>query len=206
MSVWETPGLVELLISEWKSGKSASQVANIANLKFGIALTRNAVISRLHRMRINSEGRVPRRAKTSIPTRRYSQAATPSPSSPSSPSYRAAPRSAPIPVEPYVDRSGRDFDPAKLVTFDQLEDRHCRWPVGMPGTETFRFCGEARVIGLSYCEDCAKISRAPMDRPGMPVDRPRFAQDGQNEKLRPDVAKDEEGAQRPSERELERTE
>lgn len=37
------------------------------------------------------------------------------------------------------------------VTFLELDSRHCRWPIGEVGTTDFRFCGQRRLEGSSYC-------------------------------------------------------
>ena len=40
----------------------------------------------------------------------------------------------------------------------------CKWPVGHPGEEDFRFCGNPRQAGLPYCEEHAKEAYQPVDR------------------------------------------
>lgn len=42
------------------------------------------------------------------------------------------------------------------VSFADLEDHHCRMPVGDPGDAGFGFCGQTPVPGVPYCEDCCK--------------------------------------------------
>lgn len=37
------------------------------------------------------------------------------------------------------------------VTFAQLKQHHCRWPIGDPRQSDFRFCGCSRVAGKPYC-------------------------------------------------------
>jgi GcrA cell cycle regulator len=34
----------------------------------------------------------------------------------------------------------------------------CCWPIGEPGTKTFRFCDDASVVGKPYCEEHAKLA------------------------------------------------
>ena len=38
-------------------------------------------------------------------------------------------------------------------TLFELEDHHCHWPVGEPGTEGFFFCGAAAQENKPYCVD-----------------------------------------------------
>lgn len=44
------------------------------------------------------------------------------------------------------------------VTVLEAGPRHCRWPIGDPQADSFRFCGRARssIAGTWYCEDHAK--------------------------------------------------
>jgi GcrA cell cycle regulator len=34
----------------------------------------------------------------------------------------------------------------------------CCWPIGEPGTKTFRFCDDTSVAGKPYCEEHAKLA------------------------------------------------
>jgi GcrA cell cycle regulator len=34
----------------------------------------------------------------------------------------------------------------------------CCWPIGEPGTKTFRFCDDTSVGGKPYCEDHARLA------------------------------------------------
>lgn len=40
----------------------------------------------------------------------------------------------------------------RAVPLVEVRECHCRWPLGDPATPQFRFCGEARRDGSSYCE------------------------------------------------------
>lgn len=46
------------------------------------------------------------------------------------------------------------------VTFAKLRNHHCRWPMGSPGTDDFRFCGDQRHDKLPYCARHARIAYA----------------------------------------------
>ncbi|TAL01038.1 MAG: global cell cycle regulator GcrA-like protein [Rhodospirillaceae bacterium] len=44
----------------------------------------------------------------------------------------------------------------KVFTLTDLSSQTCRWPIGDPKHEDFRFCGKAVVPGKPYCsEHCA---------------------------------------------------
>jgi GcrA cell cycle regulator len=34
----------------------------------------------------------------------------------------------------------------------------CCWPIGEPGTKTFRFCDDASMAGKPYCDEHAKLA------------------------------------------------
>lgn len=51
--------------------------------------------------------------------------------------------------------------PAGGVSFEQLEEHHCRWPYGDPSRAGFHFCGEAKLPGLSWCLGHAKRAFDP---------------------------------------------
>ena len=75
-----------------------------------------------------------------------------------------------LPAEP--DRTG--------VAMDKLEDFHCRWPLGDPATPQFRFCGDRKVFGKSYCQHhleraynkMPRIYRRPVERPALRLVHP----------------------------------
>jgi GcrA cell cycle regulator len=40
----------------------------------------------------------------------------------------------------------------KVLRIEDLEPHHCKFPIGDPQRQGFGWCGEARKIGLPYCE------------------------------------------------------
>lgn len=47
---------------------------------------------------------------------------------------------------------------AKAVSLMELDNHTCRWPLGDPKDENFRFCGKKVRIGQTYCEEHAAIA------------------------------------------------
>jgi GcrA cell cycle regulator len=154
---------VEQLKKLWESGLSASQIAaELGNV------TRNAVIGKVHRLglsgRVKSTAQAQPRAK---PTR--------SPSHPLrngggmtrgntalaidfKPRSQAAPEAKPLPrpqEEVVVALSER-------VTIMDLREHMCRWPLGDPGREDFRFCGNRTGQTGPYCVHHAAIAYQPL--------------------------------------------
>lgn len=135
---------VRLATELWRQGFSAGQIA--LRLR---GVSRNAVIGKLHRLGLTDSDRKTDRA-TQVRVRRnrkrfYKSNAIPEDWTP------PRPPSAPLP----------QADPKDVarVAFHDLEDHHCRYPVGEP---TAGFCGFQRVPGLSYCPThAARCYRAP---------------------------------------------
>ena len=148
---------VELLRKLWSEGLSASQIA----AQLG-SVTRNAVIGKVHRLKLSSRGRTtaaaPRQKKVSS-----------SAGGSKSAGGRAATRDA---LHHHLDRRDRAADavrrpsrslryhaPAENVVVPisrrlqlvQLSERTCKWPNGDPLTEEFSFCGNDAAETGPYC-------------------------------------------------------
>lgn len=148
---------VELLKKLWTDGLSASQIA----AELG-GITRNAVIGKVHRLGLSG------RAKTT-------SSAAPRPRKPRAPSHPASmfrthgatalkPMSVPdIDIEPFVEPEIRLVEPisCERVTIMELRESMCRWPIGDPGTQEFRFCGSRSNSGSSYCAYHAQLAYQP---------------------------------------------
>jgi GcrA cell cycle regulator len=154
---------VELLKKLWGEGLSASQIAG----ELG-GITRNAVIGKVHRLGLS--GRAKSVATPSV---------APRPRKPRAPShplttFRVAGNTALAPVmeaaepdvapEPVVELKlvpkVSDFA-CERVTIMELRESMCRWPIGDPGREDFRFCGSRSCSGSPYCEHHAQIAYQP---------------------------------------------
>lgn len=159
----------------WASGLSCSQIAaQLGGFDHCDDGGRCAVLGKIHRMRLPPPGtrkpkssanhrpraariRVPKTAGTeSIPAERVRRKSGPKAawvykSPPLTKDQRiaraeeeaAAAREAMAVVEP--------IDPATAVTLEQLEDTHCKWPLGDPSMPEFRYCGGKPVPDQPYC-------------------------------------------------------
>lgn len=136
----------------WAEGLSASQIAG----QLGPGLTRNSVISKLHRL-----PGVPKRAATT-------RSAPAVPRRPTPPKVRSGkltpssariikPKSAPLPVEPPA-----PVVPLMLSLFD-ISDRVCKWPIGDPREESFGFCGHPASV-KRYCAFHGSLAYQPADK------------------------------------------
>ena len=60
------------------------------------------------------------------------------------------------PPKPRVKKVKPAPKPVDGVTILELTEQMCRWPIGHPGDEDFRFCGARVMSGFTYCaEHCS---------------------------------------------------
>lgn len=140
----------------YQEGQSASQIAN----KIG-GVSRNAVIGIIHRKgwvvdRRQTRLRSPRKPKAPrVPKAQPKQP-------PSAKVFMFGKNMPNFGGEPY------DFKPADIVipegqskTIIELENHHCRFPLGEAMEVSTHFCGGDKVPGLPYCLGHCRISFQP---------------------------------------------
>lgn len=160
---------VETLKKLWMEGLSASQIAG----ELGEGVTRNAVIGKVHRLKLSA------RAKPTNSTPRARPAARPAPRRPASPSAgissmgsaaaKPRPQMAARPqsigatalahdpqmeAELYVAPAAAElFIPEdKRLNLLQLNEHTCKWPIGDPLSKDFYFCGQHSLETGPYCD------------------------------------------------------
>lgn len=157
---------VELLKKLWSEGLSASQIA----AQLG-SVTRNAVIGKVHRLKLSSRGR-----STAAPARQKkpTMGATASKST-----SRAASVTRTVTTSIGANALQAQFDTDPVVRYQaqpsenvvvpisrrlqlvQLSENTCKWPNGDPLTEDFSFCGNDAGDSGPYCGYHAKIAFQP---------------------------------------------
>lgn len=154
---------VELLKKLWNDGLSASQIAN----ELG-QVTRNAVIGKVHRLGLSGRAKAP--SSTAPRARKPARSAPSAPPRPSMPASRSnlafKPRPAaeimpevevaPLPAIDNVVPMG------ERCTIMELKEYSCRWPIGEPGKDDFRYCGARSSTGLPYCAYHSRIAYQPV--------------------------------------------
>ena len=130
---------VDQLKRDWADGLTASLIAT----RLG-GVTRNAVISKIHR--IGAAGTSPNSRKKPQYKRRRTQK--------QKQFFFGKPKAqAPVlPVEPLPSFEELVIPLNERKSVQTLEDNSCRWPIGDPQLDDFHFCGKNKVLGLSYCE------------------------------------------------------
>jgi GcrA cell cycle regulator len=167
---------VELLKQLWTEGLSASQIAD----RLG-GVSRNAVIGKVHRLKLESRARqpaaverpAPRRTaevetvEMVVPARLVAASQQPSPS-------RAMPRTmgaTALKMEPEeeleVIEQPQEHESAEVVpiirklSLVELTETTCKWPVGDPMKADFHFCGNNAPDASPYCAYHAKLAFQP---------------------------------------------
>jgi GcrA cell cycle regulator len=70
---------------------------------------------------------------------------------------RSLPISAPRPVAVTPPPAPRQITPSTSF-HSRRPAPSCCWPIGEPGTKTFRFCDDTSLPGKPYCDDHAKLA------------------------------------------------
>ncbi|MEQ8297728.1 MAG: GcrA family cell cycle regulator [Nitratireductor sp.] len=156
---------VELLKKLWAEGLSASQIA----AQLG-GVSRNAVIGKVHRLKLSSRGRASAAPNRTKKTARPGAAGKPAPRSSGARvlpqtmgatalstalDADAAPRPMPRPVENVV------VPISRRLSLADLTERTCKWPNGDPLHEDFHFCGNETAESGPYCTYHSRLAFQP---------------------------------------------
>ncbi len=158
---------VELLKKLWAEGLSASQIA----AQLG-GVSRNAVIGKVHRLKLSSRGRATNtapRQKKAAPSVGGSTSSTRRKSSPR-PMAAASIGATALKVQFEEDAVAyQEVRPTENVVLPisrnlklvQLSERTCKWPNGDPLSEEFNFCGNDVGEAGPYCTYHSKLAYQP---------------------------------------------
>lgn len=155
-SPW-TADRLDRLKAAWINGDSASKIAK----SLGGGITRSAVCGKVHRLGLSET-----RQEPASPNRGAAQPRKTRPTPPR--------RSPPVPAGPIA--VARPVVTA-LVTSSERRDvvrlgQSCAWPMGDPGTSSFRFCAADVVPGRQYCGDhCRKAGISAEPKPMLVMGR-----------------------------------
>ncbi len=144
-----TPDRVDLL------RKLATQNLSANDIGYELGVSRNAIIGKCGRMKIN----LPQARSGARPNGGRPRAPVPKRRVPWRPTNTAAPK----PLQPIAapPASDAEIPLAQRRTFMQLTEDSCRWPIGDVGDPGFFFCGGPSLTGQPYCTRHTKISCQP---------------------------------------------
>ena len=147
---------VEQLKKLWESGLSASQIA----AELG-AVTRNAVIGKVHRLGLSGRAKTPastapRPRKAPRPAQHMMRVSRPVSRGNTALAhvFEVEMESDPIAHDNVVPMSQRR-------TLVELNEATCRWPIGDPSSTEFFFCGGKSLHALPYCAQHSRIAYQP---------------------------------------------
>jgi GcrA cell cycle regulator len=145
--------VVERLRALWADGHSTAEIGR------RLGVSKNAVVGKAHRLDLPSRPSPIRRDASGTPRPRAPRRVT-GPTLPPLNCTRtplAAPRAV-LATEP-VPPSGMQ-QPMRAAAPPHHTGRvvSCSWPLGEPGTKTFRFCDESSLPGKPYCEAHAALA------------------------------------------------
>ena len=156
-----TDEVIERLRALWVEGHSTAEIGR----RMGVS--KNAIVGKAHRLslpprpspiRRNAAGQAPKRTAPRRPV---------GPTLPSLdvPAAHAARPAGPVPEprfsEPAPRPAAPSVRPAGLHSVTRSSGgRHiaCCWPIGEPGTRSFRFCDAQSVAGKPYCAEHAALA------------------------------------------------
>ncbi|WP_158747610.1 GcrA family cell cycle regulator [Acidisphaera sp. L21] len=148
-----TDEIIDRLKTLWAEGVSTAEIGR------RIGVSKNAVVGKAHRLslaarpspiRRGAPGEAPKRS----PVRRVVGPTLPTMAPPPPvevrPPVAVAPRPVPTPSPAPVLRAVHRAPGGRLVA--------CCWPIGEPGTRSFRFCDDESLPGKPYCSTHAALA------------------------------------------------
>jgi GcrA cell cycle regulator len=142
---------IEKLRELWADGLSASQCA----AELGGGITRNAVIDKISRLGIQDRAKRRKGNNERIPKGPAIMR------KPAAPVAAPSPAPRPAPIEQAFAQAFPPPPPGAGVTLMELRLSSCRFPIGDPRDESFRYCGaprESMEDGKSYCSFHAALA------------------------------------------------
>lgn len=181
-----TDELVDRMSRLWLEGRSALQIA----CELGGGLTRSAVIGKVHREGLAGRVKCGTRVLNAdiiganpIETVEAAQQCLDAVEMPKQLQERAADVQPPNSIQKKAGAVVQSIVPAVSapetivslslkVTIVELHGSMCRWPIGDPMHDTFRYCGSPSKAGAPYCQHHSKLAYQPKQDRRRERDRP----------------------------------
>ena len=177
-----TDDRVATLTKLWADGLSASQIAK----QLG-GVTRNAVIGKVHRLGLSGRAKptkpqgAAKTAKPAKPVAKAKSAARPKPAAPktaskpaarpaatakakASPAPKTAAKANTLTVPTEAPTEAKPLADGSYATILTLTERMCKWPIGDPSADEFRFCGRKTDPDEPYCTPHSMVAYQPSRR------------------------------------------
>lgn len=168
-----TDEMVEELRRMWKEGLTTGEIGKRLNV------SKNSIVGKVHRLGLSGRpSPIKKKSDAAAPAPKTEKKETPAPqqSAPLKTAKKetskakapaAAPVSTPAPTETVKSEPANAprFQPKECsaprgnkVTLTDLDNHTCRWPLGDPKDDNFRFCGKKVRIGQTYCEEHSQVA------------------------------------------------
>lgn len=169
-----TEDRVATLTKLWADGLSASQIAK----ELG-GVTRNAVIGKVHRLGLSGRAKptkpkaapkraAPRKAKPatarSAPKTKPTTASRPAAKSTREVATASKQKYAQLPVPSEAPVEAQPLQDGSYATILTLTEHMCKWPIGDPTSDEFRFCGRKTDPDEPYCKAHSMVAYQPSRR------------------------------------------
>lgn len=153
-----TEDRVATLTKLWADGLSASQIAK----QLG-GVTRNAVIGKVHRLGLSGRAKPsrPKPAKTQ-PAPRTTAKRKPARAQAKQAASKPTPARLPVSTEPPL--KAKPLKDGSYATILTLTDHMCKFPIGDPTADEFRFCGRKTEPDEPYCTPHSMVAYQPSRR------------------------------------------
>lgn len=158
-----TEDRVATLSKLWADGLSASQIAK----QLG-GVTRNAVIGKVHRLGLSGRAKPsrPKPAKTTA-TARPKAAPKPAKVTAKAAAVESKPKAKPAQLPATIEQPPLEAKPLKdgtYATILTITDHMCKFPIGDPKADEFRFCGRKTDPDEPYCTPHSMVAYQPSRR------------------------------------------
>jgi len=155
---WTEP-MAETLAKLWRDGVSATRCAAEINQLHKSEITRNGVIGKVHRLGLSHNADTPPKPRAVRRLRQFPRARAPKRIKLRRPDE---PPTSPHPF-PLIKELPPDHSDC-AVTFADLGEQHCRWPIGDPASVEFRFCGAQPLTERPYCARHCRMAYQPLEQ------------------------------------------
>lgn len=140
-----TDEVIDRLKALWAEGVSTAEIGR------RIGVSKNAVVGKAHRLLLEARPSPIRRGVPAAAPKRPAVRRLVGPTLPAmAPAVERAPPPAPVASPPPVLRAVNRAPGGRLVA--------CCWPIGEPGTRSFRFCDAESLPGKPYCSTHAALA------------------------------------------------
>jgi GcrA cell cycle regulator len=151
-SEW-TNATIATLRQLWSEGHSTAEIGR------RMGFSKNAVVGKAHRLDLPGRPTPIRRDQSGSTTARpRTPRRSHGPTLPALTSLARPPNTGTVVVPPSAPSQTRPPPPAPAKRTETNAKHRCCWPIGEPGTRSFRFCDAESVRGKPYCEEHAQLA------------------------------------------------